>query len=465
MSDNFKSIITEILASSTSHGIPNIIRSTKLSIRLMWIGFTLISTGLCAYLIAKNLFGYLDFETTTKIRVLTEFVSDAPTITICNNLFFTSPKSIELLNETKNLTISYTYPLDYDKYFILKDLVFKNPSLKSDIYNYGDTFEKLILTCELSSFSCIDKSLWSFYFHNTYGNCYQVNTNSSIKVTQAGRLHGINLILNVSVPDELDSLNPVRGAVVFIHNKTESPTQADGIYAAVGMETNIAVSRTFHKQMPKPYSNCDGNTDDPLSFDSKFYKLIHANKLKYNQKLCTDFCLQDLIVDKCGCYYTSLSYYGNNESIKACLDDIQYECVSYFQSEFLTNLDLLKEFCLPLCPLECEGMFFEITYSTADFMNDNWNAILNRYYNFSGREKRNFKKELVSLKMYYKSLSYTEISEKESIDIAGLLSNIGGIAGLFLGVSVLSFVELIEILLETIRFYATKRPKKNKIFT
>ena len=46
--------------------------------------------------------------------------------------------------------------------------------------------------------------------------------------------------------------------------------------------------------------------------------------------------------------------------------------------------------------------------------------------------------------VYYETLSYIQIDEAPSMDFVGLLSNIGGVAGLFLGVSVLSFVEIIE---------------------
>ena len=44
----------------------------------------------------------------------------------------------------------------------------------------------------------------------------------------------------------------------------------------------------------------------------------------------------------------------------------------------------------------------------------------------------------------------TEIEEAAVMDIAFLLSNIGGIAGLFLGVSFLSFIEILACLAEII---------------
>ena len=54
----------------------------------------------------------------------------------------------------------------------------------------------------------------------------------------------------------------------------------------------------------------------------------------------------------------------------------------------------------------------------------------------------------IGIYVYYKDLTYTLISEAPNSEIFDLISNIGGLVGVFLGISFLSFVELIEILFE-----------------
>jgi hypothetical protein len=49
-----------------------------------------------------------------------------------------------------------------------------------------------------------------------------------------------------------------------------------------------------------------------------------------------------------------------------------------------------------------------------------------------------------------------------SINIVDLLANIGGTIGLFVGISVLSFVEIIEAIMEIIIIYFEKRREARK---
>jgi len=52
------------------------------------------------------------------------------------------------------------------------------------------------------------------------------------------------------------------------------------------------------------------------------------------------------------------------------------------------------------------------------------------------------------LNVYYDSLTYTELTESPQMDIIALLASIGGNLGLFLGVSIFSLFEVIQVLTE-----------------
>jgi hypothetical protein len=57
-------------------------------------------------------------------------------------------------------------------------------------------------------------------------------------------------------------------------------------------------------------------------------------------------------------------------------------------------------------------------------------------------------KSFVVLNIAYDSLSYTEIREHSKMNFIALLGSIGGNLSLFLGVSVLSLFEIVEVLIE-----------------
>ena len=62
----------------------------------------------------------------------------------------------------------------------------------------------------------------------------------------------------------------------------------------------------------------------------------------------------------------------------------------------------------------------------------------------------NLKNSLLAFNIYYQDLSYSEITQIPKSDIIDLVSGMGGLLGLFIGVSFLSFAEVIEVILEII---------------
>ena len=66
-------------------------------------------------------------------------------------------------------------------------------------------------------------------------------------------------------------------------------------------------------------------------------------------------------------------------------------------------------------------------------------------------------KSVVKVNIFYESMSYELSRESPKMDIVSLLASIGGNLGLFLGVSVFSLCEIIEVVIEI--YFASK--KKN----
>jgi hypothetical protein len=57
-------------------------------------------------------------------------------------------------------------------------------------------------------------------------------------------------------------------------------------------------------------------------------------------------------------------------------------------------------------------------------------------------------KSIVNVKIFYDSLSYTKTTESPQMDVVSLVASVGGNLGLFLGVSVFSLCEIVEVLIE-----------------
>ena len=58
------------------------------------------------------------------------------------------------------------------------------------------------------------------------------------------------------------------------------------------------------------------------------------------------------------------------------------------------------------------------------------------------------KDRTVALNIYYSNLNYVLISESPKTSMNDLMSNVGGTLGLYIGISFLSLIEIVEILCE-----------------
>ena len=84
--------------------------------------------------------------------------------------------------------------------------------------------------------------------------------------------------------------------------------------------------------------------------------------------------------------------------------------------------------------MECDSVKYETFYSfTKPDVNNSLNVKLADYVSFG---------------VYFDSLDYTLIDQMPKMNMLDLISNIGGNLGLFIGVSFLSFAEIIELIIE-----------------
>ena len=95
------------------------------------------------------------------------------------------------------------------------------------------------------------------------------------------------------------------------------------------------------------------------------------------------------------------------------------------------------------------GTFKDFSKLEVLYLDDNKiSKIENGLYRFQTYEQ--VSKHFSSILIYYKELKYTLISQEPRTMLFNVISNIGGILGLFLGISFLSFMELVEILFQVI---------------
>jgi hypothetical protein len=289
--------------------------------------------------------------------------------------------------------------------------------------NHSDEFRKtlslplnqFILSCLYDDQSCLLEKDFTWFYDKKFGNCYKFDV--SKEAFFPGKEYGLMLALNLSIFEGLMKYTKSLGAVVILDNGS---TEID---IPIGFETNLVINKIYSKHLNKPYDSCQFDKEWPASFNRRIYDLFLKNELVYNQRDCVEICYQRLAISKCNC--------SDRNSIKIspndyCFEDKDNKCLveAYKIFKFKEN-SYVFNVCLPSCPLECTNKDFQFTSS--------FSQLTPNYRNTA------------NVNIYYESLSYLEMIESEAITITDLISRIGGILGLFLGISFMSFMEFVDM--------------------
>jgi hypothetical protein len=247
---------------------------------------------------------------------------------------------------------------------------------------------------------------------------------------------------------------------IYIHNLSLNAVEStdNPIKLAPGLNTELKIKRVFKERLPYPYNDC---VKDVSSYNSLLVKYIltKTNSL-YRQKDCFNLCLIQYMINTCN-LPIPLSYLWEIKWGNISLDCPRKAYAKFFEEN-------LNDLCLDDCPTECDSIEFSIDVMTSKFPSQayafelmNNSRIKSNYppgYNITLDDLR---ESMVQFSVYYTDFDYTKISQISKEHIVDLVSNFGGLFGLFIGMSFLSFGELIELLFEVLIILCEKNKVKH----
>jgi len=221
--------------------------------------------------------------------------------------------------------------------------------------------------------------------------------------------------------------------------------------------------KTVIDKLGEPYNKCEDNTD---SLNSPLTKEIRARGSVYKQRICFNLCRLYFIQELCNC---SLQYQlwtnGNDTCNKDCVKSI----VDTF--DYIENCKS--------CPVECDSVLYETRIEKSNISivvnkNANWTE------RFSNVSIDSILKNLTILNFNYERMEYTEIKEMPRTTFVSLIGELGGTLGnkiesffylflfkyliiffsfflfilfnqgVFLGLSFVSLIEILEMIIRII---------------
>ena len=457
-------------------GLPNVFRSRYLVIQLFWIVILLISTSLCIRLITQSITEYFNYEVTSEYRLINEQQSIFPTVTICNFNQFTTAYAINLTSQLGLDSILSVATTDIDrlihKYSSVYSAIEKHTKETKGRYMTDDEkrmlsdLDEFLVDCAFGLNSC-GANDFDWVFHPTYLNCYRFNGNASaLKMANSAGLINNRLALNfyAGLPansplvTSTNSSSQLKGVYVFIHNVTQYPfnNAPSPLIVTPGIGTTISVNRIFYDQYKYKYSECtvdeSGELTEPLA-NRYLYDQVLATGYSYSYDTCVSFCAQLGIIAKCNCTYPLIKF-APSENLTYCFDTKQAECADSFHTSSYESGNYVSETCEPMCPYECHQPILDNSlYSyrlqfTRAYAESAMKA--SKSLSIFDNDPVKLNNNLVQVGIYYDSLSYTIIVEEPKITFENLIGALGGDLHLFLGMSLMSFLEIIELFFECI---------------
>ena len=279
----------------------------------------------------------------------------------------------------------------------------------------GNDFAALLKKCTFMGKKCTANEFKKL--PTVGGLCYTFNDNSTpVTVRGTGVREGLHLELSPENQPVSLNLDNNYGFRVILHNPGELPRpESEGI--AVSLNSTVYIEmRKVNSTVLSTEAQCrdDDNPDPDLSFEQYGYT-------NYSVSLCLEACFYKHIINRCNCtergFYKPVPerYY---DKLRNCtMPDICCEVDEFYKVE--KNCD-----CLPKCSMA----EYILTVSSAT----------------TGGE-------FIGVNLFFQSLFVETRITSSSYTSWNLISDIGGNTGLFLGFTLLSWVELLMLVIGLVK--------------
>ena len=462
----------ELIASIRIDVLSQIIFSRLQLTKLAWTFFMLSAFSFCCFLITHSVAEYTKFHVDTKVSLRSELKSRFPTISICSMYPLNTDYYLHLFNEAH-------VNVDSDPYYSLLTLELLH---KQNTGSYFTAAQKkamfdvdgFVISCTFPENKPCNMSQLRHFFFPLYLNCVQFNSgydkyDNRVPIYDAhvGGTHDTLAIeVYIGLPDQLSQAISTRQVYVYVTEANDDPFKKPAaITLTPGFETQLVLKKNVFSQYnawPYLYSTCNVNADGTLIQpieDRTLFDYALSTNFTYSQDSCLLYCFQHYNIQKCACA-ASWDNYRNDGSYEKCLTPEERKCSHNFYYKEFNVGDFIVNNCLDKCPLECNLERFDI-YQSVNAHPDpaslekklRTNPILLSHYSNQTDFRENLLFNVVKFSVSYDTLAYMEVIEEAKMSSYTLLASLGGHFHLCFGMSLLSFVEIIDIFLQLVCFH------------
>ncbi|XP_041359965.1 amiloride-sensitive sodium channel subunit beta-like [Gigantopelta aegis] len=314
----------------------------------------------------------------------------------------------------------------------------------------GHQLEKMLMECTLNNKACYAQNFTQFYSVK-HGNCFTLNP-SGFRASKSGPGAGLDMTLDIQTEEYIETFATGYGVKVVIHENGTLPFPGtEGVMLSAGAESHVILKLINIQRLSGKYGVC--NVSDE-------FKRLYG--IQYSEKACRELCLRTLTISNCSCQPgQDFTFTFNTQvNVKHCGTPKEWQCEDKVYVGYIADTTKGKNPCH--CGAACVQKDFDTRITTRDWPllkhvvtleaqicknNDGVHAKC-EYENWTVENYVKRKSSFVRIRVYYGTLNYESITETPEYTLERFLSDIGGTLGLWIGCSVLSLVEVVEVLME-----------------
>ncbi|XP_032807398.1 acid-sensing ion channel 1-like isoform X3 [Petromyzon marinus] len=461
------STLESFAGSSSLHGISHIFSPGRLSVRrFLWAFAFLGSLAFFVLECAERVQYFLEYPHVTKLDEMTAHLIVFPAVTFCNlnefrftrvtrNDLYHVGELLHLLNERMeipNVHLAEAHVLaqlkeraDFRTY---KPRPF---SMREFHERTGHELREMLLSCKYRGESCFQEDFQTVY--TRYGKCYTFNSGKGgrplLTTVKGGMGNGLEIMLDIQQEEYLpvwgenDETSFEAGIKVQIHSQDEPPLIDQlGFGVSPGFQTFVSCQEQRLIYLPPPWGDCKST---PISSD--FFET-------YSITACRIDCETRYLVENCNCRMVHMP-----GDAPYCTPEQYTECARPVL-DVLVKRD--NDFCL--CETPCNMTRYGKELSMVKIPSKASAKYLAKKYN---KTEAYIAENVLVLDIFFEALNYETIEQKKAYEVAGLLGDIGGQMGLFIGASILTILEIFDYVYELIRdkilfYFRAKKKQKTE---
>ncbi|XP_055932808.1 acid-sensing ion channel 1A-like [Argiope bruennichi] len=327
------------------------------------------------------------------------------------------------------------------------------PSTK-ELYQYGVTFDSLVASCTFEGTRC-HRENFTVLYDPVYGKCYMFNfvgngeigSEKPIEIQTYGSMSGLQLLLRVTDDNALDLLRREIGARIVIHDPHILPFVTEyGVNIRPKDMTAIELSYSKVERLTKPWGNCIDN-----------YQM--ANDEPYTVLGCEKNCVYRIMTDICNCTMRHLLRGAVLNKLKPAfaLCNVSNLLEKLCSEMVMDNINSFRDLSYCDCRSPCSETVYSYTVASSK-LNENYyktaKAIRTLNLDSEGKVKyMNYThtKSMLGVKVYFNSFLVSSQKEVPSYSWETLMANIGGNLGFFMGLTLVTFLEIAEFIWDFVR--------------